>query len=84
MIVQREVEALNVKVIKYSIGRLSQPSRDRCQQPIAGAIENFLGTKKSKSHERVFLNEPYNTSHPQGMGGTSFCSLSYTLNFDYL
>jgi hypothetical protein len=58
------------------------PSRDRWQHPIAAAIENVW---EKQSRQRTFTQalkyELHKTSHPQGMGGTSFCALFYALNF---
>lgn len=69
-------------VIRHSIRRLSQPSRDRWQQPIAARIENG-GNKQDKQStvKRALEYELHDTSHLQGLGGTSFCALFYALNF---
>jgi hypothetical protein len=71
-----------LKSIRHSIRRLPQPSRNRWQQSIAAGIENVW---EKQARQRTFTQalkyELHDTSHPQEMGGTSFCALFYALNF---
>jgi hypothetical protein len=71
-----------LKLVRHSIRRLPQPSRDRWQQPIAAGIEN-VGEKQERQSTitQALKYELHDTSHPQEMGGTSFCALFYALNF---
>lgn len=59
-------------VIRHSICRQS-PSRDRWQQPIAAAFEDVA--KQQKQMGIRTNHESHHISHPQGMGGTSFCAI---------